>query len=228
MSDNSQPIDFPLVLASGVQDMKSSLSMLLSTLENLADAHGPVDEEGQKLQATLQYEASRINSELFQLQTVHKLSTHDLVPQIDEVYVQDVFEEQLANCYMLMSSRGIDVNIQCDPDLKWYFDQELIGGIIYKTLVNCSRYSRSTIQLEAEVKDDFLHVLVSDDGAGYPQFMLTEATAVVLPEQFNSTQLDFYCSNAIARLHTKGDVIGGISLNNGGALSGGVFEVLLP
>lgn len=219
---------FSEVLSSGVQDMKSSLSMLLSSLESISPASDSDDEAQSNVQATLHYEAARINAELFQLQTLHKLANKDLVPQIDEHYLSDVFEEQLANCDLLLQSRGITMEILCDENLNGYFDAELIGGVIYKTLVNCSRYSRSKIQLSAREESGRLYISIADDGSGYPQFMLDEALAQELPEQFNSTHLDLYSSRKIADLHTRAGERGKLHISNGGPYDGGVFEISLP
>ena len=172
---SSDNISFPQVLATGVQDMKSSLSMLLSSLEVMNEHSQSLDENQRQAYASLHYEAARINTELFQLQLLHKLSNHDLVPQIDEYYLIDTLQEQLANCDSLLEIRGVEVDLQCDEDFNWYFDNELISAVVYKTLVNCARYSKGRVQLVAEEDNGQLLISISDDGNGYPKFMLDQA-----------------------------------------------------
>lgn len=226
MSSNN--ISFPQVLATGVQDMKSSLSMLLSSLDTITEQEQQLDENQRQTHAALHYEAARINTELFQLQLLHKLSKDDLVPQVDEHYLIDILQEQLANCDSLLEIREIDVDLQCDEDFNWYFDSELIASVIYKTLVNCARYCQGKVQLRAVEENGQLLIAISDDGKGYPKFMLEQAELRQLPEQFNSTQLDFFCSRRIAELHTKQSEAGSLHIANGGAYDGGLLELRLP
>ncbi|MCV6620333.1 MAG: sensor histidine kinase [Cellvibrionaceae bacterium] len=221
-------ISFPQVLAASVQDMKSSLSMLLSSLDVITDLQENLGDTQKQTHATLHYEAARLNTEIFQLQIFHKLSNNDLVPQIDEHYLIDILQEQLANCDSLLQIRGVEVELECDEDFNWYFDSELIASLIYKTLVNCARYSQGRIKLSAIEDEGQLLISISDDGSGYPKFMLEQAQLQKLPEQFNSTQLDFFCSRRIAELHTKQGDCGSLSIANGGAYGGGLFQVRLP
>lgn len=225
---SSDNISFPQVLATGVQDMKSSLSMLLSSLEAISEQSQNLDESQRQAYASLHYEAARINTELFQLQLLHKLSSNDLVPQVDEFYLIDTLQEQLANCDSLLNIRGIDVDLQCDEDFSWYFDNELISAVVYKTLVNCARYSKGRVQLVAAEDNGQLLISISDDGNGYPPFMLEQSAMKQLPEQFNSPQLDYFCSQRIAELHTKQNDCGSLSISNGGAYEGGLFQLRLP
>ncbi|MBB6523567.1 sensor histidine kinase [Pseudoteredinibacter isoporae] len=225
---SSDNVSFPQVLATSVQDMKSSLSMLLSSLETISEQSKELDENQRQACSILHYEAARINSELFQLQLLHKLSKNDLVPQIDEYYLIDTLQEQLANCDSLLEVRGVEVDLQCDEDFSWYFDSELISAVVYKNLVNCARYSKGRVQLLAEESDGQLLISISDDGNGYPPFMLEQAELKQLPEQFNSTHLDHFCNRRIAELHTKQNECGSLSIANGGAYGGGLFQLRLP
>ncbi|MCV6614165.1 MAG: sensor histidine kinase [Cellvibrionaceae bacterium] len=221
-----QKLDFSQILALDLQDIKSSLSVMLSSLEVINDS--VQDEKQQNAHTSLCYEVARINGELFQLQTLHKYAQGDLVPQIDGYYVMDIFEEQLANCDMLFRSRKIEVELDCDPDLRGYFDAELIGGLVYKSLVNCSRYSRKHIKLSAWINEAGLLIRLADDSPGYPQFIINASSSRVLPEQFSGTALDSFCSQIIALSHHREGERGHLSLSNGGELGGGVLDICLP
>ena len=231
MSKKPSKSDFSLVLASSVHDMKNSVGMLLTSLEELLASLPDQTEQQQQQTATLQYEASRINTELVQLLAIYRMQEKRLPVHVDEHYVIDVLEEQAARNDMLFKTRGLTVSLDCDEDLLWYFDAELVGSVIHNVLVNAARYSRSHLAVKAGMVEDVLHIEVNDDGSGYPQSMLEnqqpDATSEV---DFSSgnTQLGLYFAGRVAQMHHRGDVQGRISLNNGGELGGSVFNLFLP
>src|SRR5690606_33718720 len=144
---NQVPIDFSFVLASSVHDMKNSLGMLLSTLAAMMEKSPPRDAEQAEFFSTLEYEAARINGELVQLLSLYRMDEKTLAIVIDEHQVDDIIEEQIARNDTLLKSRNIDVEIKCDPDLFWHFDNELIGGVINNLIVNCARYCKNELQI---------------------------------------------------------------------------------
>lgn len=222
-------LDFSMVLASSVHDMKNSLGMLLNSLEEVI-TETPPQSEGQKRNfSVLKYEASRINSELIQLLTIYRFKEDKLPFHLDENYISDTFEDQIARNDGLFEIRGIELSVDCDPDLAWFYDNELVGNVIHNVLINSSRYAKSKVHLSAAVKEDHLNISIEDDGTGFPDFMLD----VVSPEDpsklsINNTQLGLFFAGKIAHFHHKGDSRGYIKLENGGKLGGGVFKISLP
>lgn len=223
--------DFSLILASSVHDMKNSLGMLLNSLECVMQETPAENEDQAKRFATLQYEASRINTELIQLLSIYRMENDRLPVQVDEHYLIDVLEEQVARNDMLFQTRSLTVDVDCDEDLLWYFDAELIGGVVHNVLVNGARYSKSKMKLKAEVVDDELIVTVADDGGGYPSFMLgcpKQSFAKSVSFSEGNTHLGLYFAQETARLHSRNKRQGRIDLSNGGDLGGGVFNIYLP
>jgi K+-sensing histidine kinase KdpD len=236
MNDQSQihaeeaPLDFAFVLASSVHDMKNSLGMLLTTLATMMEQSPPQNPEQEQTYAVLEYEAARINSELVQLLSLYRMQHEHLLVQIDEHHVIDVLEEQLARNDMLFRTRNIQVRVNCDEDLSWYFDGELIGGVINNILVNCARYCRNTLQITADIIDNQLCIAVHDDGAGYPASMLAAPHEVNAGVSFSSgsTRLGLLFAHRVAGLHRSREQRGYIRLANDGILGGGVFQLWLP
>jgi signal transduction histidine kinase len=69
---SNNELDFSFVLASSVHDMKNSLGMLLGSLEEIID-ESTTDSDAQKHRfSILQYEATRINTELVQLLSIYR------------------------------------------------------------------------------------------------------------------------------------------------------------
>jgi K+-sensing histidine kinase KdpD len=99
-----EQLDFSFVLASSVHDMKNSLSMLLGSLEEMIQDSPPENDKQKTHISTLQYEASRINSELIQLLNIYRLQNRSLQFSIDENYVIETFEDQIARNDVLTMS----------------------------------------------------------------------------------------------------------------------------
>lgn len=223
------PIDFSFVLASSVHDMKNSLGMLLNTLSAMVEASPPKDAQQARFFSTLEYEAARINGELVQLLSLYKMDEKTLAILIDEHHLIDVIEEQIARNDALLRSRNITIDVDCDGDLAWYFDSELLGGVLNNLVVNCARYCRERLLISASEDKGYLCISVADDGQGYPEAMLL-GPAPQAPVSFNSgnTRLGLLFARKVLSLHKSKRGQGYMTIDNGGPLGGGVLKLYLP
>ncbi len=225
----SQELDFSFVLASSVHDMKNSLGMLLGSLEEVInESQGESDEQKQRF-SVLQYEATRINTELVQLLSLYRFQHQCQSVKIEENFIYDTIEDQLARNDMLFKTQGIEFSVDCHPDLVWYYDDDLIGSVVHNVLVNGTRYAKQKMQLTAKIEDECLVIEIADDGQGFPAGMIDAASLDSDAHQDgNSTQLGLFFAAKIAHLHQQKDRQGNIQLSNGGALGGGVFTITIP
>lgn len=230
MKEQEDNIDFSLVLASSIHDMKNSVGMLLHSIEQLIDETPRENNPAIQHFNNLHYEASRINGDLVQLLTLYRMQNNFLPVRIDEHYVMDLLEEQVARNQVLFDSAGIDLKTDCDSNLVWYYDQDLLGTLIHNILVNAVRYTKSAISISARIEDNFLCLTIADDGKGFPEYMLDNPSGGVeeacLGE--NATHLGLYFASKIAWFHRQGEQRGYIRLDNGAPLGGGVFQVFIP
>ncbi len=227
--DAQIPIDFSFVLASSVHDMKNSLGMLLNTLAAMVENAPPKDAVQAKFFSTLEYEAARINGELVQLLSLYRMDEKTLVVVIDEHHLMDIFEEQIARNDTLLRSRNIQIQVECETDLTWYFDNELIGGVLNNLIVNCARYCRNRLLVSARVENGFLSISVTDDGQGYPENMLLGAlpqTAVSFAS--GNTRLGLLFARKVLELHKSKNGQGYMTIANSGPLGGGLLKLHLP
>ncbi|WP_339806064.1 HAMP domain-containing sensor histidine kinase [uncultured Marinobacter sp.] len=228
---NLPKLDFSMVIASAVHDMKNSLGMLISTLDDLRTEQTDTDSSGTRLN-TLQYEAERVHSDLVQLLGIYRLGEQKLSAHTDEHYVADFLKEQLARHEPLLKGYGVAYDVSADDELTGFFDEELIAGVITSTINNAIRYTRSQILLTARADETGgLVIGIEDDGSGYPEHMQQAGTDVLLKSpdfRTGSTSLGLYFAAAIANLHQNNGLAGKIRLRNGGSLGGGVFEICLP
>lgn len=231
MSDaNKNGIDFAMVLASSVHDMKNSVGMLLASLDQLMETAPPKDESQAHQYSTLSYEASRINNELVQLLTVYRMQNEFMPLRIDEHYVIDMFEEQIARNHTLIDTRNIVLEMDCDPDLNWYFDRDLVSSVIHNVLINGIRYTSNKIVLSAKIENEVLCLSVADNGSGYPANMIERPSRGVENAEVSkdATHLGLYFAERIAEMHTEKNRHGYIKLSNDSDIGGGLFSLYIP
>ncbi|KPQ01200.1 sensor histidine kinase KdpD [Marinobacter sp. HL-58] len=224
----SQSIDFSMVLASAVHDMKNSLGMLLNSLDELRQEQASSIGESSRFN-TVQYEAERMHNDLVQLLGIYRLGENNLSAHIEEHFVPDFLSEHMARHTPLLDGLGIELAIEAD-DINGFFDEDLLTGVLNNTINNAIRYTRSRIKLTAIEREGFLVIGVEDDGDGYPENMQHSGTPSFKSLDFKSgsTSLGLFFASSVAQLHSEGDQTGSIRLHNGGSLGGGVFEILLP
>jgi K+-sensing histidine kinase KdpD len=223
-------IDYATILASSVHDMKNSLCMVIQSAE-LIQAEGAKLSHGAREElALLNYEANRLNSNLLQLLSLYRLDRQQLPVQIDQHYLQELFEELLLKNQYYATQRGITVTIHAGDDLNWFFDRDLILTILNDAVANALRYSTTQILIRATITDNQLQIVVADDGPGFPDFMLhNAATDMHKPDlRHGHTGLGIFFAKLIARAHHNKNQRGIVSLQNGNELIGGSFRLTLP
>lgn len=221
-------IDFSMVIASAVHDMKNSLGMLLNSLDELRQDCAEHSSVANRVN-TLQYEAERLHSDLVQLLGIYRLGQENLSAHAEEHFVPDFLSQHLARHTPLLEGQGIKYSIEAD-DINGFFDDDLLTGVLNNTINNAIRYTRSKIRLTATEKDGFLVIGVEDDGAGYPEHMQRAGSLSFKSLDFNSgsTSLGLFFASSVAKLHKDEEREGSIKLHNGGEFGGGVFEIWLP
>jgi signal transduction histidine kinase len=223
--------DFSLLLASSVHDMKNSLGMLLTSLDELTSDMSDMTDAQRRQFAILQGEASRIRNDLIYLLGLYRIQVDDLVVNIDEVLVDDFVDQQIAQNSLLFTMRNINVVVHCEPGLTGFFDDELIAGVLSNVLVNAARYTRSTIEISAYNDAGWLCVDVIDDGAGFPQDMIDQSKDLTRAIDFKtgSTHLGLHFAAKIAALHKANDGrTGTVEISNKSVNGQGCFRLRLP
>ncbi len=140
----------------------------------------------------------------------------------------------MAQTRVLVNSKNIVLDTEFPPELVWYFDEDLILGVVGHAINNAVHYTRDRILLQLIDAGEFLEVRVEDNGSGYPAAMLEAGDAALSGHNAgarfstNSTGLGLYFSNEVARMHKNRGRVGSVRLENGGRLGGGCFVLRLP
>ena len=230
MNQSPFPIDFSSVLASSAHDMKNSLCMLLQSIELMHNELSSKAPESQQELAKIHYEANRLNSNLLQLLSLYRLEKNQLPLQIDQFYLQDILEEIELKNELYIEQKHIDFTMECDDDLHWFLDRDLISNLINDSVVNAIRYTQQKLLIRAKAINDQLIIEVHDDGSGFPEAMLTNSEQLMNKAELSRghTGLGLFFAHLIANAHQHQGKRGQIALSNGGDFGGGVFQLLLP
>ncbi|MDD5299596.1 MAG: HAMP domain-containing sensor histidine kinase [Gallionella sp.] len=229
MDDNQQEAtpDISAFLASAIHDMKNSISVLIKFLNTSITELEP---EAQRKAAPMLYEAQRVNDNLIQVLAIYKVGNQfypfDLTENSIDDFIQGVVEQNES----LLGYLGIELVTDFDEGLTWYFDRELVSGVISHALSNASRYNKGKLKLSAHEEDGELVIRVEDNGSGFPASVIEAGDAVKKGVNFSSggTGLGLYFSSMVAKLHKNRGKTGSMSLENGGEYGGGCFILRLP
>lgn len=218
------------VLMSFIHDIKNSLLMSLSSLETLFITIDNIKAEQKNSINQIQFELRRVNNALVQLLSLYKMETHLFSIHADQYNCYDFLEELIINNAPLHEQADFEFKIECDQDVEWFFDRDLIASIINSTINNSIRYTHSKIILSAGINNNYLQISIEDDGSGFPEQMLVhpETLETAIDMKSGSTGLGLYFAEQIANIHRNGDKTGSISIDNKSQIGGGRFTLLLP
>jgi signal transduction histidine kinase len=222
------------ILASVVHDIKNSMSVISNHIDDIQMIEGLSDDLRQRAKV-MHKEMRRANNQLVQILTLYKMDNQKLRPNIMEHNVYEFLEELMIEENALAEAQDIHIGIECDEWLSWYFDLDLIRGVLSSTIGNAKRYTEDKVLLSAEEEDGFLVFRVEDNGPGLPQsFLECHHDGSEQQEEVGSafsegrTQLGFFFASTIANAHKNREKNGFIKLKNGHELPGGCFELWLP
>ncbi|MEQ4340859.1 ATP-binding protein [Pseudomonas syringae] len=228
--ETEQGLDFSMVIASTVHDMKNSLATLtqahsqwqakLSVQQRDTSEHGIID-----------YEFANLNGMLVQLLGLYKLGVNQMPLRPDYHELDDFIEAQLAHHQDVLASRGIAARHAIDvASPLGFFDRELIGSVVGNIIVNAIGFAREQIVVSVGDEGGQLKITINDDGPGYPAYLIERQTDYVqgINQGSGSTGLGLYFAAHIARLHARNGMRGRIEIANGGVLGGAMFSMTLP
>jgi K+-sensing histidine kinase KdpD len=228
-AEAAEELDFSTVLASTVHDMKNALTLMLSTLDNIID---DIDAGARPARATYlraRQEGRRVNTDLIQLLALYRIGKAQYHPDMQEHALGEFLEEIVLEEQDVARLKGLALSAAAPDDLFWYFDRELVGGVLHSIIDNACRHARGAIRLAAAQQDDALILSVADDGPGYPQELIDpqQAHQRQLSFKSGSTGLGLYFARVVARLHQHHGRSGCVRLDNP-APGGGRFMLVLP
>lgn len=224
-----------LFLASTAHDMKNSISVLSGTLERLLVDASPRTESAYPQMAHMLYQTKRLNDNLMQLLALYKQVGTAAYPfDVQPLALGHLVDQVVSIERVLLHSRGIQLELDCDPQLIWHLDEDLVVGVLSHAVNNAVHYTCDRVRLAICEQDGWLELRVEDNGPGYPPALLrageiaTRETAGGVNFLTNSAGLGLYFSSEVAKMHRHRGRHGTLRLENGGRYGGGCFILRLP
>ena len=235
MDDTPNAQELFLFLASTAHDMKNSISVLSGTLERLLVDASPRTESAYPQMAHMLYQTKRLNDNLMQLLALYKQVGTPAYPfDVQPLALGHLVDQVVSIERVLLQSRGIHLELDCDPGLIWHLDEDLVVGVLSHAVNNAVHYTCDRVRLAICEQDGWLELRVEDNGPGYPPALLrageiaTRETAGGVNFLTNSAGLGLYFSSEVAKMHRHRGRHGTLRLENGGRYGGGCFILRLP
>ncbi|MEW7974224.1 MAG: HAMP domain-containing sensor histidine kinase [Candidatus Thiodiazotropha endolucinida] len=231
INSDRDAIDLKSAFAMVSHDIKNSLGILLKFIGTISESSEMEGCAGIQQCADMEYEVRRINNNLVKLLTLFKVEEGIYLLNVDAHSVKDFLDEALLEHAVIMRQKGIEYDIECDHDLYWYFDRNLMMGVMGNAISNALRYTGDKIRLTAEASPQGLTIGVEDNGDGFPSNMLAQQSGFMNPESGfinNNTGLGLFFTQTVLDMHQHDGIRGHVALANQAETGGGVFSVLLP
>lgn len=223
-------MDMQTIMASTVHDVKNSLGLMDSQLNDVFRKLQETDPASAHDIRRIQLECGRINNGMVHMLGLYKMHKGTFHPNIEETFVPDVIHDVVSRYSELLGSLGVNLAIEFeDENCLWYLDANLIEGLLANVLTNSIRYTKSILKFEIRELDGWLNIRMLDDGDGFPENMLTlldQPDSVCF--QSGATGLGLFFCQKIASLHVDGERQGYIKLSNSPEAGGAIFDLFLP
>jgi two-component system, OmpR family, sensor histidine kinase SenX3 len=224
--------DYSILLANSIHEVKNSLNMLLNSVDQAMTNCDGKTCPTYDLFSQIQYEGKRVNDDMVGLLAIYRINNDQYSANIDEYSVLEFIEENLDQHETMIRHRNIDYELDCDEDLHWFFDRDLIKGVISNVINNLYKYTKDKLHISVVKEDGYLAIKVKDNGPGYPENMIVTHDQHGYQKNIcfdnANTGLGLYFSELVAELHKNKGRSGFISTTNDGIDGGGCFAIYLP
>lgn len=231
IQQNGETLDMAAAFAMVSHDIKNSLAVLLKDLGSIMEVCDVSTCGLRKQCAQMEYEARRINNNLVKMLTLFKVEEGAYILNVDAHSVLDFLHEAMLEQDSIMQEQGVHCEVECSKDLFWYFDRNLMMGVLGNALCNALRYTNDRVRVYACKGEHGLEITIEDNGDGFPGFMLEEQQDLISPSTGfldNNTGLGLYFTKKVLDLHCHNEQRGDVQLSNDAGIGGGKLSLLLP
>lgn len=196
------------ILASGIHDAKNQLFLAESLIAAAETQHGLALGEAR-------YAIEAASDRLSRTLAAYQIMRHSATPAVTPVILEDLCDEVMLAQKRHLASREISLTVDCQVFDAWPLDRDLVTDMLNNAVQNAGRYALSAVKLSVTTEDDWLYLVVEDDGPGFPS----------LPPDCG---IGLMVAGRLAALHVQHGRSGSLTLNNNSVLGGARFELRLP
>lgn len=148
-------------------ELKTPLMSIQGYAEGIIDGVFTGDEINSSLNIVVK-ETERLKLLVNELIYLSKLEDVDQY-KYSEVSLPELLEEAIVSVRGLEKDKRIKIELNCQDDVKGYFDKEKIYRALLNILSNSIRYSNSRINIGIKTLDNFAILDFTDDGPGFKE-----------------------------------------------------------
>jgi signal transduction histidine kinase len=231
LDQKSDSIDLTSACAMVSRDIKDSLGNLLKFIAAISESPETEGCTGIQQCADMEYEVRRINNHLIKLLAIYEADQGIFLLNMDAHAVKDFLDEAMLEHCVIMRQKEIDCAVECDHDLYWYFDRDLMKEVMSNAIDTALRFTNDMIHLTVKVAPNGLSIDIENNGDGFPSYLLEQQNRLINPEPGfinNNTGLGLFFTQTVLNMHQHNGNSGRVSLTNHEKNQGGVFSIVVP
>ena len=208
------------ILSALSHDVRTPLTAIVGLADSLAVQNPPLPDAAREAAIDIRDQAARLNGMVTNLLDMARLAAGKAKPRKEWQVLEEVAGAAVQLLGRSLAGHRVAIDIPATMPLI-EFDAVLVERVFCNLIENAAKYSPpgSAITISARVADDFVHVSVADEGAGFPPGREEEVFAMFVrgaPESsVAGTGLGLAISRSIVEAHGGG--IRGCNRASGGA-----------
>jgi two-component system phosphate regulon sensor histidine kinase PhoR len=152
-------------------EIKTPLTAIKGFVETLRDADRVDQEESRRFLAIIARHVDRLAAIIDDLMYLSRIEQSDETRELalEPCQVRELLANATGLCRERAEAKGIEIGIECSPDLSAPMDAHLMEQAVLNLLDNAVKYtnrSPARIRLQADIVDRVLYIVVSDQGIG--------------------------------------------------------------
>ena len=149
-------------------ELRTPVSIIRANAETLLDGAMSDPVHGQRLLDALYRNAERLSRIIADLLDLSRLEASRYVLESDELPVARAVQQALYSVERAAQERGIQIEVDIDPDLRVHADGKALDQILVNYLDNAMKYTPSggRVRVSAHRADARVRIDVTDDGPG--------------------------------------------------------------
>ena len=218
------------MLATSVHDIKNILGSTLESLDWLSGSSNNLSKEQNLELEQISQLIALVNSQLMELLCLYKFEEKQYKLNVREGYIDDFLVMQQAFITPLIKQKNLTIEVDCDEELGWKYDEMLLSAAVRNALLNAIKFAKNKIILKAIKENNLLKLIIADDGDGFPDNMLGFVKDRVGDVNLNTggTGLGLYFSEIVVEMHTNNEQSGSLELKNGEYSNGANYILTIP
>jgi two-component system phosphate regulon sensor histidine kinase PhoR len=151
-------------------EIKTPLTAIKGFVETLHQGSVDKPEEAERFLGIIQKHVDRLSAIIDDLLSLSRIEQEDerQAIEFENKPIADIFRSAVQICRSKAEEKSIDIQIDCEEGLEYYFDPTLLEQAVVNLLDNAIKYSEpdSAIHVSASLNDSEVKIMVKDQGIG--------------------------------------------------------------